>query len=175
MLHRILGAALLVLVGVLLAYKFAAPPPRSLGTTSADSSLLKPLQEDLVRHEITEGPQKITLVNFWASWCVPCRKEFPELVALRKELAQQGLKVLLISADEEEQRGAVESFLKEQKVDFPTYFKGSANIATFDHLYPRWNGALPANVIYDSKGQVLEAWFGETTRPQFEEMIKKHL
>lgn len=148
---------------------------RNFSDEHLPSSLLQPLSKEVIQKEIREGDHQITLINYWASWCVPCLREFPELVKLKKKYADQGLKLILISADDESKRSAAEKILMDQKVDFETYFKGDQSLALFEELYPNWNGALPANVILTKEGKILEAWFGETTGPQFEERIKKHL
>ena len=178
MIHRIGGAVLLVLVGVLLAYKLRMPPvdaPSAAGPTTAGIQTLEPLDLQKVRLQITEGDHKVTLVNLWATWCVPCRKEFPELLALRDKFGPQGLKLVLISADSELKKAEAQEFLNEQKVDFTSFYKGNQGFEAVDQIYPQWNGALPTSVILDKSGKVLEAWFGETTGPEFEEKLKRHL
>lgn len=171
MLHRIAGALLLIFIGVLVALKFQNFSDQN----PSASSLLKPLSKEAISQEIREGDHQIALVNYWASWCLPCLKEFPDLVKLREKYADQGLKLILISADDESKRSAAEKILRDQKVDFETYFKGDQSLELFGELYPNWNGALPSNLIITKDGKVLEAWFGETTGPEFEERIKKHL
>src|SRR5262245_33255733 len=58
-----------------------------------------------------------TLVNMWATWCVPCREEFPDLLRLRSAYRERGLRVLLVSGDFDSERPQVEAFLREQGVD----------------------------------------------------------
>lgn len=171
MLHRIAGAVLLVLVGVLIAYKFSL----SRNIESPSTILIDASIED-IRKEIQTGEHKITLVNFWASWCVPCLKEFPELLQIKEKYADKGLKVIFISADDEKQRADALRFLQAHKVTFTTYVRAhDQKYEVFDALYPGWNGALPATLIFNTKGEVLDSWFGETSGAEFEARVQKQL
>jgi len=168
MLHRIGGVFLLILVGVLLAYKFS--PSR----IAPDSKWLTVLDSAQLKKEIVEKPMPLTLVNLWASWCVPCLKEMPDLIEIKKNYESK-VRFLLISTDSLEKKPEVLKILIKHRVDFPTYSKADKGYEELDAIYPNWNGALPANLILDEKGEVLEAWFGETTKTQFENVIEKHL
>jgi thiol-disulfide isomerase/thioredoxin len=166
MLHRIAGAILLLIVGALIAMKYGKVSlvidPNTI-SKSADSKLLKPVDVETVQNQITTGDHKIILMNYWASWCVPCLKEFPELIKLKQEFQARGLKLILISTDQEIDKAKAQAVLAQQGVDFETYYRGDASLDAFDTLYPNWNGALPASQILSKEGQVLDAWFGETS------------
>lgn len=180
MLHRIAGAFLLVFVGVLIAFKYQNFTRSHLGPNgptglSAESELLTPLSTEAVKAQVQTGDHKLSLINFWASWCVPCQKEFPAILSLREELKDQGLQVILISADQENKRAAAEEFLIKMKVDFKSYYRGNQGYKAMDEIYPGWNGALPASLIVGKDGQILDAWFGETSAEEFKSRIGKHL
>lgn len=168
MLHRIGGVFILILVGVLLAYKFS--PSR----ISPESKWLTVLDAEQLKKEIVEGSTPLTLVNLWASWCVPCLKEMPDLLEIRETYGSK-VRFLLISSDGTDKKAEALRILLKHKVDFPTYFRGDKGYEELDAIYPDWNGALPANLVLDQKGQVLEAWFGETSKAQFTEILEKHL
>lgn len=180
MLHRIGGALLLVLIGVLIAFKYQNFTQSHLGPNSPsgsnpESELLIPLSVEAVNAQVQNGDHKLSLVNFWASWCVPCQKEFPALLSLREELKDQGLQVILVSADQENKRSAAEEFLKKMEVDFKSYYRGDQGYKAMDQIYPGWNGALPASLIIGKDGEILDAWFGETSEEEFKSRIGKHL
>tara|TARA_Y100001935_G_scaffold215100_1_gene186455 strand:- start:709 stop:1266 length:558 start_codon:yes stop_codon:yes gene_type:complete len=179
MLHRIVGVFILILVGVLLAYKLSPEflgiqKPSQTATESPSSEILKPLDAEKLKEEIAQGSQKLTLVNLWASWCVPCLKEMPALVDLQKDLGDE-LRIVMISMDNQKLFPQVESVLKEKGVPFPTYLKGDRGYDEVEKIFPRWNGALPSNMILGPKGEILESWVGETTKEQFETTLKGHL
>src|SRR5438552_152898 len=68
---------------------------------------------------------KVVLVNFWATWCKPCVKEFPELVKLYNDYKDKGFILVFISADvPEEVKTKVVPFLNKEGVDFATYYNG---------------------------------------------------
>jgi thiol-disulfide isomerase/thioredoxin len=109
---------------------------------------------------ITESRGRVVLVNVWATWCDPCRDEFPGLVRLRKEIALRDFNLILVSADFASQRPQVERFLAGQGVDFPTYLKNQGDNDFIAQMSPAWSGALPATWLYRRDGTVAEFWEG---------------
>ncbi|HZI93610.1 MAG TPA: TlpA disulfide reductase family protein [Patescibacteria group bacterium] len=108
------------------------------------------------------------VVNVWATWCDPCREEFPDIVRFHREMGPRGVEVAAISLD-------MPSALKTDVVPFL-----AANGATF-HLFlktpggdeefintvdPGWSGALPATFVYDREGKLVRSVFGSTSFEQ---------
>ena len=94
---------------------------------------------------------KIVVLNFWATWCVPCREEMPMLVKLRREFAARGVEVIGPSADEPRTQDKIAPFLKKQKIDFPIWIG-----ATTDHMQALGLGtALPATAVLDREGRIV--------------------
>jgi thiol-disulfide isomerase/thioredoxin len=102
---------------------------------------------------------RVVLLNVWATWCVPCREEFPDLLRLGREYRARGLRLMLVSGDFDSEMPAVKRFLAAQGVDFLTYLKQGDDMPFIDGLDPRWSGALPATLLYDDAGKRL--WFHE--------------
>ena len=92
-------------------------------------------------------------------------------MALHQKYKDQGLKIIFVSADFEDQTDEALAFLKKQGVDFPTYIKSGKDMAFINTLDPHWSGALPATWIYDSSGTKRHFWEGKKTREIFEEKI----
>lgn len=114
----------------------------------------------------------IVLVNFWATWCVPCREEFPDLVRLQKELAPRGFRLLAVSTDFASQRAAVESFLNSMKPGFPNYWKKSGGEQAFiESVDPGWGGELPFSVLYGRDGARLKSLSGKHTYADYRREI----
>lgn len=117
----------------------------------------------------------LVLVNFWASWCEPCKVEFPHILALKKNYTDKGLQVLFVSVDEATDLPAAEKFLRDQKVDFPSFYKGKQSLKFVAEIFPKWTGAVPATVLFGPAGQIVDSWEGDTNLEEFEAKIKPHL
>jgi thiol-disulfide isomerase/thioredoxin len=103
------------------------------------------------------------LVNVWATWCAPCREEFPDLVRLERELSAEGFRLLLVSADFDTEVESVRRFLAEQGVDFETYLKQEDDLRFIDGLHKEWTGALPASFLFDGSGRLHRSWEGKAS------------
>ena len=113
------------------------------------------------------------LVNFWATWCEPCRDEFPALVRLHQTFRVQGLSVVAISMDEPESVTAMENFLKEQGAGFGSYRHNFRDFsALVDSINPKWGGGIPATFLYDPAGKLVESWQGATRDEELERAVK---
>jgi len=105
---------------------------------------------------------KPVLVDFWATWCVPCREEYPDLVRLHRELGPRGFKVVGVSTDFQSQRGAVDKFLDAMKPGFPNYWKKGGNEQAFiDSVDRDWGGELPFSVLYARDGSRVKSLSGK--------------
>jgi thiol-disulfide isomerase/thioredoxin len=103
-----------------------------------------------VRLEDFKG--KVTLVNFWASWCEPCREEFPHMAELYREFAPQGFAIAAISDDVSD--GKMRAFVREFRPPFPILIGGGRMKATYHYR------GLPYSVLLDRQGRVIERIFG---------------
>ncbi len=119
------------------------------------------------------------LVNFWATWCEPCRDEFPDLIKIDSEYRVQGLDFITVSLDDiSEIKTDVPKFLQQMQATMPAYLLNVADpepsIKTVD---PSWGGALPATVLYDKNGQIVFKHFGrikpEPLRAAIEKILSK--
>ncbi len=96
--------------------------------------------------------EEYLLVNFWASWCTPCRYELPEIDKLQKEVKKEKLKIIAISLDENKE--LAENFLKKLDVSIPFYYlekKYHSNLIIT---------GLPANFLTDNKREIIKKWEG---------------
>lgn len=140
------------------------------------SAGLIPVDESGYAKLIAANKGKVTVVSFWATWCVPCRAEVPHLVAMEKKLAGRGMKLILISADEVENESSARQFLTKSSVPMPSYQKQVKNDDKFiEGLDPKWSGALPALFLYDRNGKKVKSFIGETEPSTIELAITKLL
>ena len=150
-----IGAALLALCGVL------------LGTCAAQGSELKPwtggatpaleLRDPAGKlHKLADYRGKVVVVNFWATWCPPCREEMPSMQALRMELAGKGFEVLAVNLMESSER--IAAFRDSELIDLPVLMDRDGAAAK------RWKvGMLPASFVIDRKGAIRYQLVGEAT------------
>lgn len=116
---------------------------------------------------------RVLLVNFWATWCEPCREEFPALVELYKAYHTQGLSVVEISMDEPESVPAIEQFLRSQGAEFGSYRHNFHDfVALVDSINPSWGGGIPASFLYDQQGKLMHSWEGATRFEEFERAVR---
>ncbi len=119
---------------------------------------------------------KVVMMDFWATWCKPCRAEMPELVKLSQKLRARGFELVTISADEPAQEAAALKVLKEDGVTGTTYLKKVPDDDKFsDSIDPKWGGALPALFLYDRTGKKVKSFIGETPIKDLEAAIEKLL
>ena len=116
---------------------------------------------------------KPLLVTFWATWCEPCRDEYPMLNELAKQYAPQGLKVVGVSMDDDGDLILMRRFLVRYKPVFPNYRKKAGGEELFRQgVMPGWNGALPASFFYGKDGRQAGHVLGEGTRDTYEVAIR---
>src|SRR6266516_1462742 len=95
---------------------------------------------------------KVTLVNFWASWCDPCREEFPHMAELYREFARKDFEIAAISDDVD--RGKMLAFVRQFRPPFPILVGGGRMKQTYHYR------GLPYSVLLDRRGRVIERIFG---------------
>ena len=106
---------------------------------------------------------KVVLVNFWATWCPPCRKEIPDLEALYKHFEDQGFVVLAIS---DEDAAKVQPFMADEKVTFPVLLDPHRKVNTLFQV-----DGIPKSFVYDRTGKLVAQSIDMRTRAQFLAML----
>lgn len=119
------------------------------------------------QHSITEWQGKILIINFWATWCPPCRKEIPEFINLQQQFAVKGLQFIGIALDE---RDAVDEYLDFTKVNYPILIGGNEGVALTQQLGNKVQ-AVPYTVIVDQKSQLIYRHRGELSGEKILEII----
>ena len=114
---------------------------------------------------------RIVILNFWATFCIPCRKEMPDLAAIQNEYAALGVQVIGASTDDVEDRDKVLQFVRETKVNFPVWMGASAT----DMIRFGLGTALPGTVIIDREGRVAKVISGVIDRAEVKKQIESML
>ncbi len=101
----------------------------------------------------------VTLVNFWASWCDPCREEFPHMADLYREFERKDFAIAAISDDVD--GGKMRAFVREFRPPFPILVGGGRMKAAYHYR------GLPYSVLLDREGRIIERIFGFGGAPEF--------
>jgi thiol-disulfide isomerase/thioredoxin len=124
---------------------------------------------------IKASGKKGTLVNAWASWCGPCRREVPMLQALATNLKPQGIEIVLVSVDEAKDEAKAESFLKDNAITLKSYLV-EGSVADFkEGINPNWPGMLPASFLFDRTAQLVHFWGGEAFENEIVPVVESFL
>jgi thiol-disulfide isomerase/thioredoxin len=119
---------------------------------------------------------KAVLFTFWATWCEPCRDEFPMVNELAKQYAPQGLHVVGINLDQDGDLILMRRFITRYKPVFPNYRKKAGDEDAFvQAVLPGWNGAIPASVFYAKDGRQIGHLLGAGDRATYEAAIRSLL
>ena len=113
---------------------------------------------------------RVLILDFFATWCQPCRASIPHLVEMNKKYGQQGLYVLGMSADEDGER-AVKAFADKYRITYPIALAGESTLEDFGVR------SVPVMFVIDKKGRVAEVFRGFTNEVagSTEQLIKKLL
>lgn len=134
---------------------------------------LEPIGEARLHEVLRKNKGEVVVVNFWATWCEPCREEFPDLVRLYRTYQKNGLHLVFLSMDEPDQKDKVQQFLKENQVDFVTYIRTEGDFESLvNSIDPNWIGGIPATFIYDRQGKRVKTLVGGHTFETFEKAIQ---
>jgi thiol-disulfide isomerase/thioredoxin len=161
------AAAALLFVGLVASLALAVDAPRLAGDLDA-----KGLADAVARNH-----GKVVVVNFWATWCVPCREEYSDLIRLEKTYRDRGVAVLGVSIDLAKDLPKVEKFLAANHPEFPNYMKraGGDDQDFIDAVDPKWGGELPFTVVYARDGKKAKVLSGKQTYASFEKAVTELL
>jgi peroxiredoxin len=114
---------------------------------------------------------RIVILNFWATYCIPCRKEMPDLAAIQNEYAALGVQVIGASTDEASDRAKVLQFVKETKINFPVWMGAT----TADMIRFGLGSALPGTVVIGKDGNIAKVISGVVNQADLKKQIEAML
>lgn len=147
----------------------------SFGSSEAEPIEVKKIGETDLESILASYKGQVLLVNIWATWCKPCREEFPDLVRLQDFYKGKAVQIIAVSADyPDEIDSKILPFLEKFKINFPVYVQDFPRQEDFiNYLNREWNGALPATFIYDKEGRQQVFFIGKKDFESFKKEIEK--
>ncbi|MDE3108964.1 MAG: redoxin domain-containing protein [Acidobacteriota bacterium] len=126
------------------------------------------------RDLVANNRGKALMVNFWATWCEPCRDEFPMIEGMAKKYGPQGLTVIGVSLDEDSDVSTARQFVATAHADFPNYrVKQGIDLNGFyQGVNPSWQGTMPQTIFYARDGHVARYLNGARPPAAFEDAIR---
>ena len=111
---------------------------------------------------------RIVVLNFWATWCGPCKEELPRLARMADQYAAKNVAFVLASIDEQKKLEAVRDFVAQQKVSLPVWV--GADVDLLEQL--SGTNVVPATLIIDDKGEIVRAINGEAREEDVKEAVE---
>jgi len=148
----------------ILCFSFITP----LSSFAKGNGELSVLTVSELKAQIKENKGKVLIVDFWATWCPPCKDEIPGFISLYKKYKDKGLEILGIAVDEEGSR-TVKPFAKRMGINYPLFLGG------YD-LHQEYNiSGLPTTLIFDKQGELKVRHVGFASKKEFESEIINYL
>lgn len=151
-------------VGLTIGPGLQKPAPQ-IGRVAPDFSL-KGITGDTYNLKTVVGKNKVTIVNFWATWCPPCRGEIPEFIEFAKKY--QSEKVALVAINIQEDSKKVKEFAKNAGMNFPILLDPDGKVAQDYQIY-----AIPTTFFIDGSGTIREKVEGSLNLSRLESTYRK--
>ena len=153
--------------------------PTQSKVRAAEPSDVREINLDGLKKILQRDPKdtRPLLINFWATWCDPCRDEFPDLVRLDADYRNKGLNFISVSLDDiTDIKSLVPKFLTEMKAEMPVVLLNVNDpepaIKVVDTT---WDGQLPATFLYDKDGKIVFKHFGRINSQELRTAIDKQI
>lgn len=131
------------------------------------------LKENDLQKLISDRNGKALVLNIWATWCVPCREEIPDLIKLHQQYSRQA-DIIGLSVDyPDEVSKRIIPFIKQQNIDYTIFVNGMKDEELINFFNVKWNGAVPATFIFDHKGKMIQFFEGKKKFEVFEKVLKE--
>jgi thiol-disulfide isomerase/thioredoxin len=159
----------------ILLSSFAAPAQSRPNSARNPSPEIRAINTDELRSLLKREVARPLLVNFWATWCDPCRDEFPDLVRIDARYRSKGLDFIAVSLDDlADIKTQVPKFLQEMHASMLVYLLNVPDPQPAINLVdPKWGGALPATFLYNAQGQIVYKRLGRINDAELRAAIEK--
>lgn len=166
--RKILSLAIPVICFVTALFPVYGQTPKE----GANNLVVKEISVEGLNNIIKNRNGKYLLLNIWATWCVPCREEFPALNRINEKYKNE-VELIGISVDfPDEIESKIKPFLTSLNIGFSNYVNTEKDVDKFvSNLNPEWEGAVPATFLFDTKGKQVKYFTGGKSFEEFEKVI----
>jgi len=160
---------------LLLSLASLAVPAQKKRYAGKTRAVVSPIDTEALKGLLTQQRERPLLVNFWATFCDPCRDEFPDLVKIDKDYRPHSLDFVTVSLDDfTDIKTSVPKFLDQMNATMPAYLLNVTDPEPAINLVDsRWQGDLPATFLYNEKGEVVYKHIGRVNAAELRAAIEK--
>jgi thiol-disulfide isomerase/thioredoxin len=146
-----------------------------LGVTAtaarAQQADVKSVEPKDIKDIVAQNKGKVVLLNFFATWCVPCHTEFPDIIKLQNDFKGKGLQVVEVSMNDITDKDELQKYLADTKPPFTVYLAANTEDKFYTDVDPRWDTALPMTMIFDRDGKNVHFYKEARTYAQFKDDV----
>lgn len=154
----------------------AAKKPASAEAAKAGEVTLAEIDAKGIAELKKNGTKNLRLINVFATWCPPCKAEFPDLLQIHRDYSPKGLEMILLSVDDADTKDKVLTFLKDRKATTKNYLinesDGEKLVAAIDK---DWQGEIPLTLIVSPEGKVVFKTIGSIDPAEVKKVIDEQL
>lgn len=120
--------------------------------------------------KLSDYKGKVVILDFWATWCPPCRKGIPDLIELKNEFGKKGVEIIGISVDSKNTIAEVPSFVKDKKINYPVVYADKKVVSDYGGIE-----SIPTSFIVDKSGKIVNKMIGLYPKDTYVDEINKLL
>lgn len=161
----LIAAIIILAIGYSIYHFRRAPRPKNVSSTAIFNAQLPDLAG--IRQPLEQWRGKVLVVNFWATWCPPCRHEIPRFIELQKRYGAQGLQFVGIAIDE---KAKVQAFANQVGLNYPVLLSDLEGVA-LERASGDYSSEIPYTVVIDPRGKVIAAGAGEMSQREIINLV----
>ena len=123
--------------------------------------------------KLSDFKGKVIVLNFWATWCGPCKRELPSLSQLSTDLKNKNFKMIGVSVDDDQ--ATVDNFLRSNNLSYTILHEPNKLVAKYMEVAGVADNVIPQTFIIDKNGKIVESLIGSRSKEDFMTIINKYL